>query len=185
MGPLRIFDRRPVAPNQMFIGDRGNWRLPVTGPAAKSSEGVVTLTTIDRLRQGDARQITWSGRSEGLVYFETTTPRDLRDWVARGSALALDVKVERAPTRSTFVKAQCRYPCGAQANVTTALRKAPKDEWFRLSIDLACFVKSGLDPSKVTTLPLLSTSGELSMSISNVRLIPALAGDATVSCSGR
>ncbi len=185
MGPLRIFDRRPVAPNQMFIGDRGNWRLPVTGPAAKSSEGVVTLTTIDRLRQGDARQITWSGRSEGLVYFETTTPRDLRDWVARGAALALDVKVERAPTRSTYVKAQCRYPCGAQANVTTALRKAPKDEWFRLSIDLACFVKSGLDPSKVTTLPLLSTSGELSMSISNVRLIPALAGNATVSCSAR
>lgn len=185
MGPLRIFDRRPVAPNQMFIGDRGNWRLPVTGPAAKSSEGVVTLTTIDRLRQGDARQITWSGRSEGLVYFETTTPRDLRDWVARGAALALDVKVERAPTRSTFVKAQCRYPCGAQANVTTALRKAPKDEWFRLSIDLACFVKSGLDPSKVTTLPLLSTSGELSMSISNIRLIPALAGNATVSCSRR
>jgi beta-glucosidase len=185
MRPLRIFDRRPVAPNQMFVGDRGNWRLPVTGPVAKSSEGIVALTTIDRLRQGDARQITWQGRGEGLVYFETTTPRDLRDWVARGAALALDLKVERAPTRSTFVKAQCKYPCGSEANITTALRKAPKNEWFRLSIDLACFVKSGLDPSKVTTLPLLSTSGELSMSISNVRLIPDLAANATVSCSGR
>jgi len=185
MRPLRIFDRRPVAPNQMFVGDRGNWRLPVTGPVAKSSEGIVALTTIDRLRQGDARQIMWQGKGEGLVYFETTTPRDLRDWLARRAALALDIKVERAPTRSVFLKAHCRYPCGAQANVTTALRKAPKDEWIRLSVDLACFVKSGLDPSKVTTLPLLSTSGELSMSISNVRLIPGMAGNATVSCARR
>ncbi|MFZ9871884.1 MAG: glycoside hydrolase family 3 protein [Steroidobacteraceae bacterium] len=182
---LRIFDRRPVPPNQMFIGDRGNWRVPVTGPDASSSEGIVTVRTIDRARQGDARQLDWNGRGEGIVYFETTTPRDLREWTSKGSALAMDIKVLRPPTRSTFMRSHCVYPCGAQANVTPILRKAPPDEWVRVSIDMSCFVKSGLDPSKVTTIPLLSTNGQLSMSISNIRLIPDAAQTATISCADR
>jgi beta-glucosidase len=185
IGVMRIFDRRPVPPNQLFIGDQGNWRLPVTGPEGVSSERLVTIRTVDRSRQGDARQIEWSGRGEGIVYFETTTPRDMTSWLGNEAALSIDIKVERPPTQATFVKTHCTYPCGAQANVTAALRRAPKDEWVRLSIDLACFVKSGLNPAKVTTIPLLSTSGKLSMSISNVRLVSGMARSATVSCSNR
>ena len=185
VGVLRIFDRRPVPPNQLFVGDRGNWRLPVTGPDGASSEGIVTIRTVDRARQGDSRQFVWNGRGEGLVYFETTTPRDMTSWMKNGAALAMDVKVEQPPTQATFVKTHCTYPCGAQANVTAALRRAPKNEWVRLSIDLACFVKSGLDIGKVTTIPLLSTTGKLSMSISNVRLVSGMAQSSTVSCSNR
>lgn len=182
---LRIFDRRAVAPNQMFVGDGGNWRVPVAGPDATSSDDILTVRTIDRLRQGDSRQLEWNGRGEGIVYFETTTPRDLREWVSRGAALALDLKVQRPPTRAVTMRTHCVYPCGAEANITPALRKAPPDEWVRFSIDLSCFVKSGLDPSKVTTIPLLSTNGRLSMAISNIRLIPDAAETATVSCTSR
>jgi len=182
---LRIFDRRAVAPNQMFVGDSGNWRIPAVGQDSTSSDGVLTVRTIDRLRQGDSRQLEWNGRGEGIFYFETTTPRDLREWISRGAALALDIKVQRPPTRAVTMRAHCVYPCGAEANITPALRKAPRDEWVRFSIDLSCFVKSGLDPSKVTTIPLLSTDGRLSMAISNIRLIPNAAETATVSCMSR
>lgn len=184
-GVMRIFDRRPIAPNQLFIGDSGNWRLPVTGPDAVSSAGAVRIRTVDRARQGDARQLDWDGSGEGLVYFETTTPRDLTAWLANDGALAMDIKVDRPPSKAASVKVQCSYPCGAQANITTALRRAPKGEWVRLSIDFRCFVKAGLDPGKVTALPQLSTAGELSMSIANVRMVSGLAGSATVSCAGR
>ena len=58
----------------------------------------------------------------------------------------------------------------------------PTDQWVRVTVDMDCFVKSGLDPSKVETPFLISTRGKLDLSFSYVRLEPVGAAKPTITC---
>lgn len=180
---LRIFDRRPIGPWQLFVGDVKNWRMPLSGGIGASSADVVTVSIADKNLQGDARRVDWSGSGEGQVYFQSQAPRDLRPSVASRSALLLDIQVESPPTAAVSLRMDCGYPCGAKGDITRILRQVPVKAWARLSIDLKCFTNSGLKADRVDTPLLISTSGKMTLSFASVAIVPGAGPSAAISCS--
>lgn len=180
---LKIFDRRPVGPWQLFVGDAKNWRMPLSGGVGGSSAGAVTVSLADKNLQGDARKVEWSGTGEGQVYFQSQAPRDLRPSVASHSALLVDVKVDTPPAAAVSLRMDCGYPCGARGDITRILRQVPVKTWARLSIDLKCFTNSGLNAERLDTPLLISTSGKMTLSFASVAIVPRAGPTAAISCS--
>ena len=80
------------------------------------------------------------------------------------------------------MRQDCIYPCGAKADVTRLMNSVPMNQWVRVSIDQACFVKNGLDPRKVETPFLLATTGKLDLDLSYIDLEPAGQTPPTIQC---
>ena len=92
------------------------------------------------------------------------------------------LQIHSAPRRQTILRMGCGYPCAANADVTDLFKALPKDQWLRVSVDLACFVDNGLDVGAVDMPFLLLTRGALDLSLADVRIVPGAAESATVRC---
>ena len=76
----------------------------------------------------------------------------------------------------------CGYPCDSSADVTKLLKALPPEQWVRLSFDLKCFADGGLNVKNVDTPMLITTKGEMSLSIADVSVVPGLGPEATIRC---
>lgn len=177
-----IFERRVSAPWRLFLGDRSNWQQPIVSQRQVSAGGALTSSTVDWRVQGDARRLEWSGRGDAQWYVQRPRVVDLQEWSMKEAALEIELAVHEPPSEAVELRVDCSYPCGAKADITRLLRAAPKDQWVRFSLDLECFKSSGLDLSKVDTMPLLRTRGRLTISVGKVSLIANASGRATIGC---
>lgn len=179
---IKMFERGPVSPWRLSVGDIGGWVLPATGSKTQSANGAITLTSFDRKVQEDSRRAEWAGTGVGQVFLHTTPAQNLTKIRSESGALVIDMMLESRPTKSVEMRIDCGYPCGAKADITPILNKAPLNTWFSLSMDLACFENSGTDFKKVDTGMLIATSGKLLLSFTGVRMVPDAAKKAIIRC---
>ena len=179
---IKMFERGPVAPWRLSIGDKAGWSLPVTGSSTSSSAGVITLTTFDRKVQEDSRRAVWNGSGIGQVFLHTSPAQDLSAMQAAKGALVIDMLVSAKPTQPVELRMDCGYPCGAKGNITEILKRVPLDTWFSLSMDLTCFAESGADLKRIDTGMLIATSGKLSLSFTGARFVPGAAATSVIKC---
>jgi beta-glucosidase len=177
-----FFDRGPVSPWRAFVGDPMGWQTPLTATASQSASKTITVTKVDHLVQEDALRAAWTGQGLAQVYLQATGGADWTALLKTPRQLAFSVKVHAPPTSQAILRIDCVYPCGASADITRLLKAVPTDQWVRVTVDMDCFVKSGLDPSKVETPFLISTRGKLDLSFSYVRLEPVGAAKPTITC---
>lgn len=178
-----FFDRGPVSPWRVFVGDPMGWQTPLTATSSRSASGTISLTKVDHLVQEDALRAIWTGGGLAQVYLQATGGADWTDLLKTPRQLAFSVKVHARPTSQTILRIDCVYPCGASADITRLLKAVPTDQWVRVTLDMDCFKKSGLDPRKVETPFLISTRGKLDLSFSYVRLEPVGTAKPTITCS--
>lgn len=179
-----LFERGPVPPWKLSLGDKGGWSLPVTGNSTRSANGAVTVTAFDRKVQEDSRRVVWNGSGTGQVFLHSAAPQDLSGLRKAGGALIIDMMLESRPTQPVELRIDCGYPCGAKANLSDVMQRAPLNTWFSLSIDLACFEKAGADLTRADTGMLLATAGKLTLAITGVRMSPNRADKAVIRCDG-
>ena len=179
---LRIFDKHPIEPWQLYVGDKKEWRVPVSDSATQSWGGVVSVSGTTRDVTDDARRITWNGKGEGQFFAQADTPQNLTNFLDADSALVVQLKVERAPTKGVTVRMDCQHPCGAKGDLTELLRKVPADTWIALAIDLRCFANGGADFNRIDTPFLLSTRGRLTVVTADISVVPGVADDAVIRC---
>lgn len=179
-----LFERGPVPPWKLSLGDKGGWSLPVTGNSTRSAQGAVTVTAFDRKVQEDSRRLVWSGSGTGQVFLHSAAPQDLSALRKAGGALLIDMMIESRPSQPVELRIDCGYPCGAKANLSDVMRRAPLNTWFSLSVDLACFEKAGADLKRVDTGMLLATAGKFSLAITGARISPNRADKAVIRCDG-
>jgi len=177
-----LFERGPVAPWKLSLGDKGGWSLPVTGSTTTSANGAVTISSFDRKVQEDSRRVVWNGSGIGQVFLNSTSPQDLTALRKAGGALVIDMLLESRPTQPVELRIDCGYPCGAKGNLSDVFKRAPLNTWFSLSMDLYCFEKAGADLKRVDTGMLIATSGKLSLGITGVRMVPGMADKAVIRC---
>lgn len=178
---LAIYERRPVPPWRLFVGDRLGWQVPLPGGDGESGAGAISVRSTDKDLQGDALRMTWTSRGDAQVYLQGP-PQDLRPWLERDAALVVHMRLESRPTRPVKVRMGCGYPCGADGDLTQVMREAPLDTWFALSIDLACFAEGGANMSQIDTAFQLLTSGSLTLSTAAIAVVPGRASNATIRC---
>lgn len=181
-GELKMFDRGPVAPWRLSIGDKAGWSLPVTGSITRSAGGAVVLTAFDRNVQEDSRRAEWSGSGLGQVFLHTSPAVDLSAMQAAGGALVIDMLLGSRPTQPVELRMDCGYPCGAKGNITDILKRAPLDTWFSLSMDMSCFADAGADMKRIDTGMLIATGGKLSLSFTGARFVPGAAAKSVIKC---
>jgi len=179
-----LFERGPVAPWRLSLGDKGGWSQPVSGGMTQSANGTVTVTSFDRKIQEDSRRVVWNGSGIGQVFLQSAQKQDLSAMKAAQGALVIDMLLESRPTKPVELRIDCGYPCGAKANISEVLKIAPLNTWFSLSLDLKCFENAGADLSKVDSGMLIATGGKLSLGITGVRMVPGAAEKAVIRCKG-
>lgn len=150
------------------------WRLVEGGDPSR-----LAVAEVDREVQGDSRRVTWSGGGEASVGLRADQTIDLTRESNGDLALAVDLLVERPPTAPVYLGMSCGPDCRGGVDVAGRLAELPAGEWQTLRIRLRCFADSGADMSRIDGPFALSTTGELSLRISGVRLVSADDGPAS------
>jgi beta-glucosidase len=131
------------------------------------SDGV-TIRNVDRRRQEDTRLISFSGSGEQSLRLAAAQPLDISRETNAQLSLQIEYRVEQGPTADVRLGMD-----DAAVSVTESLRSAPKGEWRTLSVPLGCIAKTGADMRKVSSPLVLSTSGRLTIAISDIRIASA------------
>jgi beta-glucosidase len=127
-----------------------------------------TLRAIDRRGQEDTRLVTFSGAGEQSLRIATTQPLDIARQANAELSLLVDYSMRIGPTSAVLLGMD-----NASVPITDALRAAPKGEWRTLTVPLRCFARAGVEMARISAPLVLSTSGKLTIAISDVRIASA------------
>jgi len=163
----------------MLIGDKQNWDTVVGPDPVGSASGFLSIQHDD---DETAVNISWNGEGEAQFFLGRKEPADYSDFLAQDGALVAVIRLDKKPTSKTTLRMGCGYPCGSNADITRLLEALPTDQWVRVSFDLKCFADGGLDVENVDTPLLITTKGELALSVAEVSVVPEAGPDATIRC---
>jgi len=161
-------DRPPPVPggaDGVFFG-RGS--LPPGWSWATSGQGL-TVSSLDRRAQEDARRFRWTGASEAQAFIQTAAPIDLSRETTGELSLLVDYRVDERPSGAVNLAMNT-----ASVPIAGVLRSAPIGQWRTLAVPLRCFARAGLDAKAVAVPAAIGTAGRLSLSISDVRVASAM-----------
>ena len=135
------------------------------GGAPTDADGVVSMHPVDAggIQEG-GRQLTWSGKGEGLAAL-TGPSIDLTRQANGDVALEVDYRVDRAPTTPVSLGVG-----RGGLDLTPTLAAGAAGEWRSVKVKLACFRDAGADLSSVTEPFVLATHGGFGVSLRAVRL---------------
>ena len=123
---------------------------------------------VDRRAQEDSRQFTWPGTGPATVALRTNASLDLSRETTGQLSMVIDYRVDSPPTAPvTLSAATATVPIGG------TLRSGQVGEWRTLTVPLGCFAKRGADMSKLSVPVSITTSGRLTLTISDVRVLSA------------
>ncbi|SEH67033.1 beta-glucosidase [Rheinheimera pacifica] len=176
---LVLFELAVKAPYQLLLHSGGETQAVVS---SVQQQGNVAVRTFDKVVQEDARRFAFSG--EAKVALSSAFPADLRSYQEAGSALVLQVKRSGTVPDSVMLGMDCAQSCSSALNIAPQLQAMADETWQTISVDLACFARQGADFSQIFTPVSLATTAPLVLSLADIRLKPAAAGDATISCNG-
>jgi beta-glucosidase len=137
------------------------------GWSFSASDGVA-IRGIDRRGQEDTRLFTFGGGVNQTVRLTTGQPIDISRETNAELSLQVEYSVRVVPTGIVTLGMD-----GVSVPVTDTLRSSPKDAWKTLTVPLRCFAKAGADMAKVSAPLVLSTSGQLTIAVSDVRIASA------------
>jgi len=166
-----FFAGHVTAPWSLFIAD-GDAEVHVTLSRQSSPEGAVRVNLAAAGVRAD-----WTGAMLGKLRI-TGRAVDLQAAAAGGTRLNLRYRVEQSPAATVSLGLGCEEPVCKGAShdhlldVTSALRAAP-GTWRTLSIPLICF-GGGADLKSVAVPVSMETRGAFRVTLSAVRLVPAL-----------
>lgn len=138
------------------------WKLAPSGGAA--------VRSIDRRGQEDSRVVTFTGAGQQALLLEAAKPLDISRETNAQLSLVVDYRVDSPPTAPVWVG----MDKGLVA-VTGELRAATDGNWKTLTVPLGCIARAGADPARVSTPFVLTTGGELTVAISDIRIVSASA----------
>ncbi|MCS6205456.1 glycoside hydrolase family 3 protein [Shewanella baltica] len=178
-----LFERAVKAPWKMLIGSVEGDKVSME-PIASSvqSNDVVTIKTFDKQVQEDARHVSFNGKTLGFVSLQGNFPEDLRAYLASKSVLSMQVKVGSSIKAPVNVGMTCEGDCRANVDISTQLSALSLDTWSELNIDLTCYQAQGIDFGKIISPFILSSSGAVDISFSDITLKSKTASMASVEC---
>ncbi len=181
-----LFVYRVVKPWRLLLQSDGLAAVQVTSNRASSGpDNRLTVASIDKDTQEDARQLAWSGSGPASLAFSAPQPQDLSQYLAQSASLLVDLRVDQAPSEPVTLSARCGEQCEGSLDITALLAGLPPaPAWSEMSVGLRCLAEAGADFSRVSAAMTLHTAGELALSIANLRIAPRGADAAPQPCPG-
>ena len=163
----RLDETRPASMasgNAGLMFARGKLSDGWTMPAVSG----ITVQTIDRKAQEDARRLTWTAPAQ----FRIAPPKPLD--IARESngeiSVVVQFRVDAAPTGQVTVSMIDAAGKTATVSIAKTLIAAKAGEWDSLVVPLQCFAKQGLDMARIETPLVIDAAAPFAISVSDVRL---------------
>lgn len=161
---LTVFKGRTYSPFVSYVGDYKNWKKPLNADMGASVAGLVTVISVDKDIQEDARQITFKG-GDSNFYFQADTNIDLSSYTKNG-VIKLDIRIDKRPNNEANILMGL-----AKVNFNNYLNVEAMKKWETIAIPLKCFVDKGAD-FKNFNMPLsFATFGSMQLSIANVDVL--------------
>jgi len=143
----------------------------------------ITLRTMDKDVQEDARTLTFTGKESASVRLQSTFVEDLRQYIENDSALTVLVRKGQEFSESVILEMHCdEADCQKSVDISAVMKGFTIHEWQELSVDLNCFVKQGVNFGRVTVPFGLTTVGQGVVSFSTLKLQANKAQNATINC---
>jgi beta-glucosidase len=170
------YERGKTGPNLDFFMNVGSSAYKLQ-PGVGTNADALRIFSVDRSRQEDSRRFVWSGSSEGLLALTSGTPMDLSRETNGAVAIEIDYKVDaiKGPVKAYAYGADLKTS-GDGIDLTASLNAAAGRGWQTLSIPLSCFMKSGVDMTKVAVPISIKTGAALDMSVSRIALGTSASG---------
>lgn len=163
-----IFNQRVMNPWMLVLLDHVNNILPVT--SSRAELGAVVVSSEDKQVQEDSRRLQFNGSAKATVTLGSTTRTDFSAYAQSKGALVFDVKVNAKPSAKVSLGMYCGSDCLGELPITEQLNAATVGEWTSVSIALECFAKKRVKMDMVLAPFMLSTAGNLDISIYSVRI---------------
>lgn len=163
----------------LYLGDSTNSNVPAPALISKSLSGAVSTAGIDYKAQEDARKVSFSGA--GLANLSIRAPRSLDLSDRKSDALLIEWRIDSVPTGQIKIGMSCGEGCSGMIEASNVLKLAETEAWRVDSISLQCFVKAGLDLSKVSAPFVLETGSSADISLHRIAL--AESNSTTKSCA--
>ncbi|WP_282110354.1 glycoside hydrolase family 3 protein [Shewanella algicola] len=174
---LPLFERAVKSPWSMYIANSAE-RQGLSSSVAQNS--ALTIRTMDRVVQEDARLVSFNGSEQGVVGLISNFPRDFRAYSNSDSALTLSIKATISLQKPLWLGMACEGDCRKQVDITQQVN-SKLGEWQNISVSLACFASEPMDFGKITMPFYLATSDKVDVSFSDV-VIHTQPGENTVQC---
>ncbi|HEY4113593.1 MAG TPA: exo 1,3/1,4-beta-D-glucan glucohydrolase [Rhizomicrobium sp.] len=159
-----------AAPWILTAMDASGVSSPVTRLPAQI--GAVSLSSADYKAQEDTLAVRWNGSGRAGIALTGTVPINLSRQTNGDMALQLALRVDEAPSAPVMLGGACGANCSAAIDIAQPLRTATKAGWTTVNIRLSCLKAAGLKMDRVTTPFSLTTSGQLGLSLTAVKLVP-------------
>jgi beta-glucosidase len=130
---------------------------------------LVTARGADRNAQEDSVRIVWTGRGAATAAIVEDAPVDLTRQSNAGLVLAIDLRVDAAPSRPVTLGMECGPGCAGAVAIEAPLRAAPPGQWTRIAVPLACLASAGADMQRIATPLAITTTGTLDLTIASAR----------------
>jgi beta-glucosidase len=153
-----------------LVAGEGAERASLSNAVGQSPNGIVQVTAIDHAAQEDARLLTWPGSGSATVALQGAAPIDLQREANGQLSLAFNYRVDTAPSAPVELRVECGEQCAGRYAIGERLRAAPTGTWQEFKILLQCFQQNGADMRAVTAPFAITTEGNLTLGIANVRL---------------
>jgi beta-glucosidase len=152
----------------LYLGDSTNANVPAPALISKSLSGAVATAGIDYKAQEDARKISFSGA--GPASLSIRAPRSLDLSGRKSDALLIEWRMDSVPTGKIKIGMSCGEGCSGMIEASNVLKFGETDAWRVDSISLQCFVKAGLDLSKVSAPFVLEADSRANISLHRIAL---------------
>lgn len=162
---VTIFKGRTASPFVNYVGDAGNWKLPLAGDVGVSAGGLVSVKAIDKDIQEDARQITFHG-GDSNYYFQSQTQMNVSKLLKKKGVLKFDLRIDKRPNNEANILMGL-----GKMNFNHYLNVAPTKKWKTVVIKLECFKKVGADFSRLDMPLSIATFGAMQLSLANVEIL--------------
>jgi beta-glucosidase len=167
------------APWQLTIQDAD--ASEVMRSSVMQNQGL-SIRTIDKLIQEDARMVSWNGTTAATVALISAFPEDLRAYLEDNSALSFALKIDSAITGPIQLGMACGEACAAQLEISDTLATYPAGQWQAFSVDLACFAAQGAELGHIFVPFSITSSAPLDLTFAEISIAPKTASSATLSC---
>ncbi len=179
LASLALFVGAAKMPWKMQL-ESGNERADII--SSLQSLGAVTLKTLDKIVQEDARTLAFDGSQQAGVVLSSNFPEDLRAYTEANATLHFAVKVNSIVNEEVLLSMACEQKCPGSVALAATLRSLALGSWQNISIDLQCFENAGVDFSQVTSPFQLRSAGAVSVSFADITIKPHSAEHATIGC---
>ncbi len=161
-----VIFKKLVGPNFSAIAKDKNNSTEMTSNVL-AIDGM-TVRTIDKTVQEDARQITFESKQDAAFAFNSGSILDLTNQRKAKQSLFLNIRLDSDIVAPVTVGMECGVDCSGTIDLSNDLQKLAKHEWQELNISLACFEKHGVQLDRVTSPFVLRSNNAMQLSISEI-----------------